>query len=158
PANILLDGERVKLADFGIARVAGATRQTAHGHTVGTPNYLSPEQAAGEPVGPASDVYSLGLVLIECLTRAMAFPGRGVEAASARLQRDATVPDGFGSEWSALLARMTARDPGHRPAAAEVAVRLAASRASGAGTAVLAAPNATAVLPVRRSRRMLPWL
>jgi eukaryotic-like serine/threonine-protein kinase len=87
PANILLarDG-RVLLADFGIARLAADTaRLTAHGLMVGTVGYLSPEQVTGGDVGPAADVYALGLTLLEALTGAKAYPGPAAEAALARL-------------------------------------------------------------------------
>ena len=66
----------VKLADFGIARLAGATRLTLTGMTLGTMSYLSPEQAAGGALGPASDVYALGLVLLECVTGGPPSPAR----------------------------------------------------------------------------------
>src|SRR5947209_3957545 len=76
PANILVvrDTERhrtgitAKLTDFGIAQAVDGTRITATDTILGTAAYLSPEQVRGEPVGPATDVYSAGLVLIECLT------------------------------------------------------------------------------------------
>jgi len=77
-----------KLADFGIARLFDATRLTATGSLLGTAGYLSPEQALGSTIGPASDVYSLGLVLLECLTGERAFTGTAIESAMARLQRD----------------------------------------------------------------------
>ncbi len=69
PENVLLtkDGE-VKVADFGIARATEATAMTHTSMILGTAPYLSPEQARGEPVGPASDLYSLGVVLYEALT------------------------------------------------------------------------------------------
>ena len=69
PENVLLtkDG-RVKVADFGIARATEATAMTRTSMILGTAPYLSPEQARGEPVGPASDLYSLGVVLYEALT------------------------------------------------------------------------------------------
>src|SRR5690348_9372010 len=69
PANVLLgkDGS-VKLTDFGIARLIDAARVTSTGLMIGTASYLAPEQVAGEPVGPAADVYALGLVLLEALT------------------------------------------------------------------------------------------
>ncbi|MEJ7841489.1 MAG: protein kinase, partial [Rubrobacter sp.] len=69
PENVLLtkDGE-VKVADFGIARATEATAMTHTSMILGTVPYLSPEQARGEPVGPASDLYSLGVVLYEALT------------------------------------------------------------------------------------------
>ncbi|MFP5316578.1 MAG: protein kinase domain-containing protein, partial [Actinomycetes bacterium] len=113
-----------KLTDFGIARMVEATHSTAHGATIGTANYLSPEQAEGTRVEPSSDIYSLGLVLLECLTGEKAFPGPVVEAAVARLLRDPEVPESLGADWVSLLTRMTARDPQARPDAHEVALAL----------------------------------
>ncbi|WP_323958724.1 protein kinase [Arthrobacter sp. JZ12] len=133
PANILMyhSGEHdtrlyPKLTDFGIARMVEATQSTAHGATIGTANYLSPEQAAGTTVEPRTDIYSLGLVLLECLTGEKAFPGPIVEAAVARLLRDPEIPESLGPDWVDLLSRMTARDPQARPDAHEVAVALRA--------------------------------
>ncbi|MDQ0735383.1 serine/threonine-protein kinase [Arthrobacter agilis] len=131
PANILLfhgadNGTRLyaKLTDFGIARMVEAATATAVGATIGTANYLSPEQAKGDPVDERSDIYSLGLVLLECLTGERAFSGPLVEAALARLLRDPEVPDSLGPEWADLLRRMTARDPARRPDAHDVALQL----------------------------------
>jgi serine/threonine protein kinase len=133
PANILLDTEHAtgagtfaaKLADFGISRVLDRAQLTAHGTTVGTANYLSPEQAQGLALGPASDVYSLGLVLLECLTAQVVYPGFGVEAAVSRLHRPPDIPRGLGSEWSLLLAAMTDLDPAARPTTTEISEALA---------------------------------
>lgn len=131
PANILLDEPAAgsstvsaKLTDFGIARLLDSTRMTMEGMTIGTANYLSPEQAEAGPVGAASDLYSFGLVLIECLTGRLAFPGLGVEAALARLHRQPLVPSEFGPAWTELLTALTARDPGSRPTALQAAGRL----------------------------------
>src|SRR5260221_14592442 len=65
PANLVLDGDgTLKVVDFGIASLAGASMSlTASGVTLGTPAYLSPEQAAGRPAEPRSDLYALGCVL-----------------------------------------------------------------------------------------------
>ena len=133
PANILLDtptgggpGFSAKLSDFGIARLIDSARLTVHGMTIGTANYLSPEQAESGAASPASDVYSLGLVLVECLTGQIAYPGVGVEAAIARLQRPPVVPREFGPQWAQLLTAMTARVPADRPSTSDVAATLGA--------------------------------
>ncbi|MEY9851955.1 serine/threonine protein kinase [Leifsonia sp. EB41] len=130
PANILLpsatsSGVHAKLTDLGIARLIDDARITSTGFVIGTASYLSPEQAAGRPVGPPSDVYSLGLVLLECLTGTREFPGSGVESAVARLSRDPDVPDTLDPEWRRLIRSMVAREPDHRPTAAVVAEELA---------------------------------
>jgi serine/threonine protein kinase len=130
PANVLLvpvrPGEplRPKLTDFGIARIIDGTRLTATGTMVGTAAYLSPEQARGEDLGPSSDVYSLGLVLLECLKGEVEYPGSAVESAVARLHRDPVIPDAVPDEWARLLRAMTASDPLDRPAAADVEAAL----------------------------------
>lgn len=115
---------RAKLADFGIARVMEEEHLTGTGRTVGTAAYLSPEQALGEHLDGASDVYSLGLVLLECFTRHVEFPGGQIESGVARLNRNPVIPDSVGPEWQALLAAMTARQPADRPTAAEAATTL----------------------------------
>jgi serine/threonine protein kinase len=74
PRNILVsDSGHVKVADFGIARAAEATTISDTGDILGSAKYMSPEQAAGEQVGPASDLYSLGVVLYEMLTGRVPF-------------------------------------------------------------------------------------
>jgi tRNA A-37 threonylcarbamoyl transferase component Bud32 len=132
PANILLPPEErsgttapwTKLADFGIARVRTDDHLTATGELLGTPSYLSPEQATGSPLTPASDVYALGLVLVEALTGERAFPGSALESAVARLHRPAPVPTHLGPRWAALLTAMTALDAVDRPTAAAAAEEL----------------------------------
>lgn len=130
PANILLDHQphpsdpgpawSAKLSDFGISRLLDGTRLTIHGTTVGTANYMSPEQAETGHTSTASDVYSLGLVLIESLTGQVVYPGSGIPAALARLHRPPVVPTEFGPDWTTLLTGMTERHPDARPSAAEV--------------------------------------
>ncbi|MDM7831123.1 serine/threonine-protein kinase [Cellulomonas edaphi] len=128
PGNMLtseLDGELVvKVADFGIARIADATRLTMTGVTLGTLRYLSPEQVTGAPLGPPTDIYSLGLVLIECVSGQSVFTGTLAESAAARLTTLPTIPDGLPPELARLLSQMTAREPDDRPTAAVVASEL----------------------------------
>src|SRR5439155_14144541 len=75
PANILLERgtERAMVMDFGIARLAQAGGETAVGELLGTPEYMSPEQASGEPVDGRSDLYSLGVVGFFALTGTLPF-------------------------------------------------------------------------------------
>ncbi|WP_233198190.1 serine/threonine-protein kinase [Cryobacterium sp. Y50] len=164
PANVLLApsgfpgrGMHAKLADFGIARLLDETRLTATGSLLGTASYLSPEQALGGAIGAPTDVYSLGLVLLECLTGMRAYPGTAVESAMARLQRQPEIPSALGTEWTEVLRTMTARDPADRPTAAEAAEVLRALAAGSSSTDVptvlllpavpAAAPDPTLVLP-----------
>ena len=128
PANILLAPSalpdrafRAKLADMGIARLIDSGHLTSAGVIVGSANYLSPEQARGDEVGPASDVYSLGLVLLEALTGHKAFPGTGMETVSVRLTAQPAVPTSLGAGWVSLLTAMTALDPALRPLPLDIA-------------------------------------
>ncbi|GAB5079565.1 serine/threonine-protein kinase [Arthrobacter sp. AD-310] len=153
PGNILLvqirPGEplRPKLTDFGIARIVDATRLTATGTMVGTAAYLSPEQAMGQPLSPATDIYSLGLVLLECIKGIVEYPGSAVESAVARLHRAPEIPDDVPSEWADLIRSMTALEPLQRPAAADVETALRQALVSPASTPGELAPETTRVLP-----------
>ena len=149
PSNLMLDDYgSVRLADFGIARLLGATRITGTHQAIGTMAYIAPEQLEGGEVGPPTDVYSLGLVLIECLTGRRVFDGPPAEAAAARLSRDPHVPAELPGGWPGILAAMTARDAHARPTAAAVRDHLAGAASdatSGPATAPIAgAPVAAA--------------
>lgn len=131
PANILLahtpgndTRPHPKLTDFGIARLVDGARLTATQFTLGSAGYLSPEQARGEQVGPPTDVYSLGLVLLECVTGQRVFSGKGQEAAFAPLTRDPEIPDGIDPILAETLRAMTSRAPDARPDAHAVALAL----------------------------------
>ena len=127
PSNVLLcdDEGRVLLADFGIAKLVGsAQHHTRTGGTVGSPAYLSPEQVAGEQVGPAADVFALGLVLLEALTGARGYAGSAMETAMARLHAAPSIPAEVEPGWRSLVTWMTRREPGERPTAAQLATLL----------------------------------
>ena len=151
-----------KLTDFGIARSTGDARLTGAGLTIGTAQYLSPEQALGGSVGPASDVYSLGLLLLECRTGRPAFLGSPIESALARLHRDPEIPDSLGPVLVPLLSAMTAREPQDRPTAAEVALSVAELAGGTAELPIaatwLADAGTTALLPPAAERLRRPRL
>jgi serine/threonine protein kinase len=150
PANILLGAEdsagepawRARLTDFGIVRIAGNERLTSANLALGSPSYLAPEQARGFDVGPAADIYSLGLVLIEALTGRRSFDGPVLETVAARLVRGPEIPADLPAPWPALLASMTATDPEARPSAVQIALEL---RRPDAATVPLAAVPLAAV-------------
>jgi len=151
PANVLIDQDGLAyLADFGIARGVEQPTLTAAGQILGTAAFLSPEQVSGSPVTSASDIYALGLVMLEALTGRREYQGTSIEAALARLSRTAIIDAALPSVWRALLADMTAMDPQDRPRAAEVAAVLRGgpllpgsdvSLIAGLGAVGLADPN-----------------
>ena len=172
PQNVLVDaGGNAKVTDFGIARSLDAEHgMTLTGTVLGTSDYLSPEQASGEPVTAATDVYSLGVVLYELLTGDVPFPGENVVAVAMRhlhepppslLERRPDVP----VRLAAAVERALAKDPARRfPSmeafAAELRGCLAepadARRAADAARAAHGAAPAPPQPPPRRAGRARP--
>ena len=155
PANVLLRPPltpqhtfRAVLADFGIAYLADTARVTTPGTAMGTAAYIAPEQVRGHDPTPASDIYSLGLVLLESLSGQRAFPQRTpAESIAARLATPPPIPGDWGYGWRSLLSAMTSIDPKDRPSALDVATRgraLDAADAEPDATAVVTAQAAVA--------------
>ncbi len=116
PENVLIaSGGRVVLTDFGIT-----TAGIARGETSGTPQYMSPEQARGEPPSPAADVYAVGVMLYEMVTGMRAFSGSLAEIVAAKqaLPHLASTSDRVPAALSDVIVRATARDPAQRIATA----------------------------------------
>ena len=96
PANIMIEPSgQVKVMDFGIAKLDSGQNLTATGNIVGTPNYMSPEQARGEKVDGRSDLFSLGCILYECLSGEKAFKGDSITAVLLKVLSEEPKPVDF---------------------------------------------------------------
>jgi serine/threonine protein kinase len=125
PANILLGSDgRARLTDFGIARLVDTSSLTLTGTMLGTATYMAPEQLEDHAVGPAADVWSLGIVLLECLTGQRVYAGTPSEVIARRLAGPVLLPDGLPVPWKLLLTGMLAHEPENRLSAADVASML----------------------------------
>jgi tRNA A-37 threonylcarbamoyl transferase component Bud32 len=157
PGNIALsDDGRTRVFDFGIAHTSGSAGLTAIATVIGTAAYLSPEQAAGQPADPRSDLYSVGCVLEEMLTGSPPFAAETpVALLHQHIHEEPRPPSTRRPEVSAALdavvLHLLAKDPAHRPESAAEARRelLAAVAPSRGATLVLPTVTAAAV-PARR--------
>src|SRR6187402_2353571 len=173
PQNVLIDEEgTAKVTDFGIARSLTEEGLTADGRVLGTTDYVSPEQALGRPVGPQSDLYSLGIVLYEMLTGDVPFHGENQVAVAMKHVRE-DLPDvskrrpEMSAGLAAILDRMTDKDlrkryPDALSLQADLEEALArelarTGRSTGEATAILRTlpESARCRLPLRM-RRPLP--
>lgn len=117
PGNLLVTADgAVKITDFGIARVADAVPLTRNGTVVGTAQYFSPEQAAGDPVTPASDVYALGVVAYECLAGRLPFLADSPITVALMQIRNSPppLPADVPAAVHRLVAQAMAKDPRYR--------------------------------------------
>ncbi|WP_051478911.1 protein kinase [Arthrobacter sp. H5] len=130
PGNLLIlpDG-RVKITDFGIARIADQVPLTATGQVMGTAQYLAPEQATGQPATGSSDIYALGVIGYEMLAGRRPFSGESQIAIALAQVNDAppALPETIPTPVRALIASMLAKDPADRPADAELLAQAVAA-------------------------------
>jgi DNA-binding beta-propeller fold protein YncE len=138
PHNILLEGERAYLTDFGLAKALGDSGVLSGTSIVGTVEYMSPEQWRGEHVGPAADVYSLGCVLYEALTGVVPYARRAADV-------EPRMPQGL----DVVIERAVAKDPAERYATAGELIEAAGESQGGP-------PAATRVLSEAPDRPTLP--
>jgi serine/threonine-protein kinase len=148
PGNLLVtpDG-RVKITDFGIARITDQVPLTATGQVMGTVQYLSPEQASGQPASPATDIYSLGIVAYEALAGHRPFTGES-QVAIAMAQINDTPPDlptSIPEPVRRLVMACIAKAPSDRPTTTALLAR--AAQALRRGDVLAAASAVPAVLP-----------
>jgi serine/threonine protein kinase len=161
PANLMLPPHgRVKVCDFGIARLQGATASiTATGTAVGTEAYMPPEQLLGKEVSGKADVYALGATLFHLLTGRVVFPGDDLEAIiaqhlTAQPPNPAALRPDCPPTLATLLQAMLAKKPSQRPAATAAAAALRALQsppATSAKTVTTRVRAATGAFRVRRS-------
>jgi serine/threonine-protein kinase len=142
PGNLLItpDG-RVKITDFGIARIADQVPLTATGQVMGTVQYLSPEQASGHPASPTTDIYSLGIVAYECLAGRRPFTGESqVAIAMAQInEAPPELPATIAQPVRNLVFSCIAKNPADRPASAAHLARAALALRRGDVAAAAAA-------------------
>lgn len=144
PGNLLItpDG-RVKITDFGIARIADQVPLTATGQVMGTVQYLSPEQASGHPASPATDTYSLGIVAYESLAGKRPFTGESqVAIAMAQInEQPPPLPPTVPIPVQNLVMAMIAKKPADRPSSSATVARAAqALRRGDLNSAAIAVP------------------
>jgi serine/threonine-protein kinase len=150
PGNLLVRSDgMLKIADFGIARAAEATKLTQIGTVLGTAAYLAPEQLAGEDVGQRADLYSLGAVLYEMLTGRTPYEVASLPELALQ-QREGTITPvrelepTVGQAVEDVVMRCLARNPDYRPASAAEVARELASASPEAPTEPLAQPERVA--------------
>ncbi|MEH1102937.1 serine/threonine-protein kinase, partial [Micromonospora sp. CPCC 205561] len=128
PANVMMTNSGVKVLDFGIATRIGTPDDDEDGGTFGTPAYVAPERLDGAPAQPATDVYSLGVLLYEALSGRVPYPAETWEQLSEALAGDGPPPlvelPGLPPEVARTCLRCLARNPLDRPTARQVAAIL----------------------------------
>ncbi|MCY1139166.1 serine/threonine-protein kinase [Actinoplanes sp. Pm04-4] len=126
PANILLDGDRVVLTDFGIAAIDDATALTATGQLVGSPSYLAPERINGKPATTAGDLWALGVTLYAALTGTSPFQREDTQATFAAVLTSRPTPPAYGGKVWPVIKGLLEKDPARRLTADQARPLLAA--------------------------------
>jgi serine/threonine protein kinase len=127
PGNILIAADGPRVIDFGISRMTGGAGLTATRMTIGTPAYMSPEQAEGNPVGPASDVFSLGSVLAFAASGAAPFSGGEMFAVAYRVVQGEPDLSRVPVSLRPLIGACLAKNPADRPTPGELMRAVAAT-------------------------------
>ncbi len=130
PSNVLLALDGPRVIDFGISQAAEVAPLARAGLVVGTPSFMSPEQAAGEEVGPLSDVFSLGAVLAFAATGRKPFGAGQPATVLERVVREAADLEGAPAEVRPLIEQCLAKDPLRRPTAAELLAGVTAAQSA----------------------------
>jgi hypothetical protein len=139
PSNVLLAEDGPRVIDFGISRAGEATALTRTGLVIGSPGFMSPEQAEGREVGPASDVFSLGAVLVFAGTGEGPFGSGSTAAMVYRIVHGQPQTSQLSPEIRSLAERCLAKDPQERPATGQILAELDAIRPPSADLAALQA-------------------
>jgi hypothetical protein len=135
PSNVLLAADGPRVIDFGISRAVDAPQLTRTGMVIGSPAFMSPEQVEGGAVGPASDVFSLGAVLVFAATGQGPFGPGAPTALMYRVVHGTPRLDRLPGPVRPLAERCLAKDPGQRPTAAQFLAELTATHPSAADLA-----------------------
>ena len=135
PSNVLLAADGPRVIDFGISRAVDATQMTRTGTVIGSPAFMSPEQVEGGAVGPASDVFSLGAVLVFAATGEGPFGHGAPTALLYRVVHGTPRLDRLPGPVRPLVERCLAKDPGQRPTAVQFLAELTAAHPSAADLA-----------------------
>jgi len=147
PSNVIVTrDQRAVVLDFGVAtRLAGGVGASDPDHLVGTPAYMAPEQIRGDPIGPASDWYGVGVMLYEALVGQRPFTGEVDDILEAKLAGPPVAPElrvpGLPDDLARLCGDLLALDPARRPTGVELLARLAGVEAEPDTTPTPSAPG-----------------